>query len=72
MYKFRPNLEGYRFETITNHQALKWLMNLEKLSARLGRWILELQQMNFEVQYRKVILNRVADALSRYLQNIQH
>lgn len=64
--KFRPYLEGYSFIAITDHQALKWLMNLEKPSGRLGRWILELQQYDFSIQYRTGKLNSVADALSRY------
>lgn len=47
-------------------------MNLDKPSGRLGRWILELQQMVFEMQYRKGTLNHVADALSTYPRQIQH
>lgn len=63
--KFRPYLEGYKFIAVTDHQALKWLMNLQEPSGRLGRWILELQQYEFEIRYRKGALNKVADALSR-------
>lgn len=63
--KFRPYLEGYSFTAITDHQALRWLMTLEKPTGRLARWVLELQQFQFTVQYRKGTLNRVADALSR-------
>lgn len=63
--KFRPYLEGSKFTTITDHQALRWLMNLEKPSGRLARWVLELQQHDFSVQYRKGSLNCIADALSR-------
>jgi len=62
---FRPYLEGYRFEAVTDHQALKWLMKLDSPSGRLGRWILELQQNDFQVRYRKGAYNKVADALSR-------
>jgi transposase InsO family protein len=64
--KFRPYLEGYSFTAITDHRALKWLMTLEKPSGRLARWILELQQHDFDIQYRKGTLNCVADALSRF------
>lgn len=63
--KFRPYLEGYRFVAITDHQALKWLLQLKEPSGRLARWILELQQYDFEIRYRKGTLNKVADALSR-------
>lgn len=64
--KYRAYLEGYHFIAETDHQSLKWLMHLEKPTGRLARWVLELQQMDFEVKYRKGTQNRVADALSRY------
>jgi len=38
---------------------------MDSPTGRLGRWALELQQYTFNVQYRRGILNRVADALSR-------
>jgi transposase InsO family protein len=61
----RDYLEGYRFTVITDHQSLKWLRNLESPSGRLGRWLFELQQYDFSIQYRRGALNKVADALSR-------
>lgn len=63
--KFRPYLEGYKFIAVTDHVALKWLMKLHEPSGRLARWVMELQQFDFEIRYRKGTLNRVADALSR-------
>ena len=68
--RMRDYLEGYRFKVITDHQSLKWLQKLESPVGRLGRWAFELQQYDFEVQYRKGALNKVADALSR--QNAAH
>jgi len=62
---FRGYLEGYEFTVVTDHQALRWLQKLESPTGRLGRWMLELQQYNFNVKYRRGRLNRVADALSR-------
>src|SRR5580765_377685 len=61
----RDYLEGYRFTVITDHQSLRWLQRLESPSGRLGRWLFELQQFDFEIRYRKGSLNQVADALSR-------
>lgn len=63
--KFKPYLEGYNFIAVTDHVALRWLMKLHEPSGRLARWVMELQQYNFEIRYRKGTLNRVADALSR-------
>lgn len=63
--KFRPYTEGYHFVAITDHVALKWLLQLKEPSGRLARWVMELQQHDMEIQYRKGTLNRVADALSR-------
>lgn len=65
IWRMRSYLEGYAFTVVTDHQALKWLQKLESPSGRLGRWVFELQQYEFDVKYRRGILNRVADALSR-------
>lgn len=63
--KFKPYLEGYHFTAVTDHIALKWLLKLHEPSGRLARWVMELQQYDFDIKYRKGTLNRVADALSR-------
>jgi len=62
--RMRDYLEGYRFTVLTDHQSLKWLQQLEAPTGRLGRWLFELQQFDFEIQYRRS-QNQVADALSR-------
>lgn len=63
--KMRPYLEGYHFTVVTDHQSLKWLTALKNPSGRLARWCMYLQQFDFEVKYRRGVLNKVADALSR-------
>jgi transposase len=62
--KFRPYLEGYNFEVVTDHFALKWLNTLQNPSGRLARWSLELQEYSFTVTHRKGNLHKVPDALS--------
>ncbi|OWZ08712.1 LOW QUALITY PROTEIN: hypothetical protein PHMEG_00018702 [Phytophthora megakarya] len=73
---FRPYLYGRRFEIITDHAALKWLMtspNLTgklhrwspNLTGKLQRWALTLQEFDFDVHYRPGNTNVVADASSR-------
>lgn len=63
--KFRPYLEGYDFDIITDHHSLKWLMNTKDLSGRLARWSLKLQPYSFTIHHRKGSLNIVPDCLSR-------
>lgn len=58
-------MEGYTFTVITDHQALKWLLNHDTPSGRLARWVLELQQYEFTLEYRKGSMQHVPDALSR-------
>ncbi|KMQ82395.1 reverse ribonuclease integrase, partial [Lasius niger] len=63
--RMKGYLEGYPFTVLTDHQSLRWLQRLEAPTGRLARWLFELQQYDVEVKYRRGILNRVADALSR-------
>ncbi|XP_063374947.1 uncharacterized protein LOC134662604 [Cydia amplana] len=63
--KFRGYIEGTKFLTITDHQPLKWLMNLKSPTGRLARWALQLQPYDFETKYTPGRTNVVADSLSR-------
>lgn len=63
--KFRPYIEGYCFNIITDHSSLKWLMPTRDLSGRLARWSLKLQNYDFTIEHRKGKCNIVADSLSR-------
>lgn len=63
--KFRPYVELHEFTIVTDHSALKWLMNQKDLNGRLARWSLRLQRYEFNIQHRKGQHNVVPDALSR-------
>jgi transposase InsO family protein len=63
--KWRPYLEGYHFTVHTDHSCLLWLHKLKDPQGRLGRWVLRLQQYDYDVIHRKGKENVVADYLSR-------
>src|SRR6266480_2800954 len=50
---------------ITDHSALKSLQKVENPTGRRARWIMKLQQYNFEVVHRAGKSNKNADAMSR-------
>jgi hypothetical protein len=62
---FHKFLINTKFKVITDHAALKGLMNDKEPKGRRARWIMNLQQYDFEVVHRSGKLNTNADALSR-------
>jgi hypothetical protein len=58
---------GRRFRVITDHAALKGLMNNKVPKGRRARWVIELQQYDFKIVHRPGKENKNADALSRLL-----
>lgn len=62
---FRPYLFGRRFNIISDHKPLQWLMNLKEPQSRLVRWRLKLEEFDYQIIYKKGTLNTNADALSR-------
>lgn len=63
--KFRPYIEGTKFNVITDHYSLLWLRNLKDPTGRLSRWAMKLSQYDCDIAHRKGKLHVVADALSR-------
>ena len=63
---FRPYLFGNSFHLVTDHEPLKWIMTTTKLTGKLARWSLLLQEYDFTVEHRKGVGNTNADCLSRY------
>lgn len=65
---FRPYLWGKRFKIITDHLPIKYLNKKysgKEFSQRNQRWLLKLQEYQFDIEYLKGKENKVADFLSR-------
>ena len=63
--KFRSYLIGSDIVIFTNHSTLKYLLTKQNSKARLIRWVLLLQEFNFQIRDKKGVENVVADHLSR-------
>lgn len=62
---FRPYLEGYSFDVITDHHSLLWLYKLKNPSGRLARWAMLTSMFDFTIIHRKGAMMKAPDALSR-------
>lgn len=63
--KFRHYLIGNKFTIRTDHKPLEYLLKKKDLHGKFARWIMKMQEFDFEIQYRKGSLNVVPDDLSR-------
>ena len=62
---FRPYLYGHKCRVVTDHEALKSLLNTPHPSGKLARWGLAIQELDLQIQYCPGKKNQNADALSR-------
>ena len=70
---FHCYLYGRRFQVITDHRPLKWLMSVKDPTSRLARWNLKLQAYDFEIIHNPGKQQTHVDALSRIVMAItQH
>ena len=63
--KFRLYLLGSKVIVYTNHAAIKYLLAKKESKPRLIRWVLLLQDFNWEVKDKKGTENKVVYHLSR-------
>jgi transposase InsO family protein len=65
--KWRHLLDGAKFEAVTDHMALKWLLNLQLPHYRLANWVMEVMTLDFDVIHAAGAgeLMAISDALSR-------
>lgn len=68
---FRPFVEGYEFDLVTDHSALQWLRKLKNPTGRLARWAVQLQQHRMNVIHKKGTEMKAPDALSRNPQDTE-
>ena len=61
--QFRHYLLGRHFQILTDHAPLQWL-SAQKMEGMLCRWMLAMQEYDFQIVYRKGSSNSNADALS--------
>ncbi|CAC5372721.1 Retrovirus-related Pol polyprotein from transposon 297 [Mytilus coruscus] len=62
---FRHYLYGRKVIIITDHNPLKWRMNIKDPAGRLARWSLTLQEYDLQIEHRAGRKHQNADALSR-------
>ena len=68
---FRQYLLGNKFELISDHRPLVYLRNIKNPTPKIARWLLQLEEYNFTVIYKKGNLNTNADVMSRLAGNLK-
>jgi hypothetical protein len=72
MKYFRPYIYQSTFELVTDHAALKWLINKPDPSKRMARWIMTLTDYPYTISYKQGKRHHNADALSRLKSNSEN
>jgi hypothetical protein len=62
---FRHYLHGTPFKLVTDHIAVTWMMKHDNPKGRVARWVVALQEFDYEVIHRPGSANAAADAMSR-------
>jgi RNase H-like domain found in reverse transcriptase/Reverse transcriptase (RNA-dependent DNA polymerase)/Integrase zinc binding domain/Integrase core domain/gag-polyprotein putative aspartyl protease len=63
--QFHKYLYGQEFLIRTDHASLKWLLQFKNLEGQLARWMVRLQEYNFQIEHRSGRTHLNADGLSR-------
>lgn len=65
--KFRHYLLGMKFKVITDCEAFKKTMDKANVVAKVARWVMAMQEFDFEVEHRSNAQMKHVDALSRVM-----
>ena len=55
--QYRQCLLGKLFELITDHKPLQFLKNIKIPSAKIARWLMQLEEFTFKVIYKPGTIN---------------
>jgi hypothetical protein len=66
LMKWEDKLLGRRMNIVTDHEALKFFKNQNRLTGRQARWMEYLERFDHTIIYVEGERNKVADCLSRY------
>ena len=69
LLKWEDRLQGYKINVVTDHKALEFFDTQKHLSGRQMRWMEYLSHFDYNIQYMKGWLNKVADALLWYYKS---
>ena len=58
-------LHGCKFTLVTDHSPLQWMLTARELTGQQARWVLSLQEYDFDVRHRAGVQHINADVLSR-------
>jgi hypothetical protein len=66
--KFCKYIEHQEFVQETDNQALSWLLSHPRQLGKIGRWVVKISALKFEVRHIRGTQNIVADALSQIFE----
>jgi transposase InsO family protein len=63
--RFRHYLLGNRFKIVTDCNAVRYSITKQEINSRIGRWVLQTQEFDFDIVHRPGAQMQHVDALSR-------
>jgi hypothetical protein len=66
--KFRKYIEHQEFILESDNQAVSWLLSHPRQLGKIGRWVVKISALKFEVRHFRGTQNIVADILSRMFE----